>query len=103
MTIQEAIENRERCYRYLVGCGERATKENVEAVRLSLEALYMYRGWVPVSEPPKEKGDYLCYFKYEPESPDVVCQTTYIGNGQWVSEQDKITHWMPLPQAPKED
>lgn len=39
MTIQQAIENRERCYKYLIGCGPKATPENVEAVRLSLEAL----------------------------------------------------------------
>lgn len=39
MTIQQAIENRERCYNYLLGCGPRASNENVEAVRLSLEAL----------------------------------------------------------------
>lgn len=39
MTIQQAIENRERCYKYLLGCGPKATPENVEAVRLSLEAL----------------------------------------------------------------
>lgn len=39
MTIQEAIENRERCYSYLIGCGPNATPENVEAVRLSVEAL----------------------------------------------------------------
>lgn len=39
MTIQQAIENRERCLAYLIGCGPQATAENVEAVRLSLEAL----------------------------------------------------------------
>lgn len=39
MTIQQAIENRERCYNYLLGCGPRASNENVEAVMLSLEAL----------------------------------------------------------------
>ena len=39
MTIQQAIENRERCYKYLIGCGPKATPENVEAVRLSIEAL----------------------------------------------------------------
>jgi hypothetical protein len=39
MTIQQAIENREQRYKYLIGCGPKATPENVEAVRLSLEAL----------------------------------------------------------------
>lgn len=39
MTIEEAIKNRENCLEYLEKCGPLATKENVEAVRLSLEAL----------------------------------------------------------------
>ena len=39
MTIQQAIENRERCYKYLLGCEAKTDRESVEAVRLSLEAL----------------------------------------------------------------
>ena len=39
MTIQQAIENRERCLEYLIGCGPSATEDNVEAVRLSIVAL----------------------------------------------------------------
>ena len=54
--------------------------------------------WISVKEPPKKRGEYLCYFKYEPESPDVICQNTYYGSGRWMSETDKVTHWMPLPE-----
>lgn len=57
--------------------------------------------WIPVV-PPK-KGDYLCYFKYEPQMPDAVCENTYFGSGRWMSDGDKVTHWMPLPEAPKEE
>ena len=39
MTLNEAIKNREKCLNYLIGCGAMATPENVEAVRMSLEAL----------------------------------------------------------------
>lgn len=39
MTIEEAIKNRENCLEYLEKSGPLATKENVQAVRLSLEAL----------------------------------------------------------------
>ena len=39
MTIQQAIENRERCLQYLIGCGPSATEDNVDAVRLSIVAL----------------------------------------------------------------
>ena len=57
--------------------------------------------WVSVKEPPKERGEYLCYFKYEPESPDVICENTYYGSGRWMSETGRVTHWQYLPQPPK--
>ena len=57
--------------------------------------------WVSVKEPPKERGEYLCYFKYEPESPDVICQNTYYGSRRWMSESGRVTHWAYLPQPPK--
>lgn len=57
--------------------------------------------WFPTSEPPKERGRYLCYFKYEPESPDVVCENTYYGSGHWMSEKDRVTHWSYLPKLPE--
>lgn len=57
--------------------------------------------WVSVNSPPKERGEYLCYFKYEPESPDVICQNTYYGSGRWMSESGRVTHWKPMPQPPK--
>ena len=58
--------------------------------------------WIPVTEPPKEEGRYLCYFRYEPESPDVICENTYLRTHRWMSEKDKVTHWQPLPNLPKE-
>ena len=57
--------------------------------------------WVSVKEPPKERGKYLCYFKYEPESPDVICQNTYYGSRRCMSESGRVTHWAYLPQPPK--
>lgn len=58
--------------------------------------------WISVKEPPKERGEYLCYLKYEPESPDVIRQNTYYGSGRWMAEPGRLTHWMPLPGLPKE-
>ena len=57
--------------------------------------------WISVNSPPKERGEYLCYFKYEPESSDVICQNTYYGSGRWMSESGRVTHWAYLPQPPK--
>ena len=56
--------------------------------------------WIPVSERlPDRHQRVLCYFKYEPESPDIISENTYIGGGIWMSERDKVVAWMPLPKA----
>lgn len=55
--------------------------------------------WIPVSERlPNRHQRMLCYFKYEPESPDIISENTYIGSGRWMSESDKVVAWMPLPE-----
>lgn len=56
--------------------------------------------WIPVSERlPNRNQRVLCYFKYEPESPDIISENTYIGGGMWMSESGKVVDWMPLPKA----
>ena len=60
--------------------------------------------WIPVSEMlPNRHHRVLCYFKYEPESPDIISENTYICSGMWMSESDKVVAWMPLPEPYKED
>ena len=58
--------------------------------------------WIPVSERlPNRHERVLCYFKYEPESPDIISENTYICSGMWMSESDKVVAWMPLPEPYK--
>ena len=57
--------------------------------------------WIPANSPPKKSGEYLCYFEYEPEGPNIICQNTYYGSGRWMSEPDRVTHWSYLPEPPK--
>lgn len=60
--------------------------------------------WIPVSEKlPNRHQRVLCYLKYEPESPDIISENTYIGSGMWMSESDKVVAWMPLPEPYKGD
>ena len=81
MTIQQAIENRERCYKYLLGCGPKATTENVEAVRLSLEALRK-RNPTMVTH---EASIYACHTC--PSCKNVVDETTEFIPGQKINVQ----------------
>lgn len=56
--------------------------------------------WIPVSERlPNRHHRVLCYFKYEPESPGIISENTYIGSGIWMCESDKVVAWMPLPET----
>ena len=64
--------------------------------------LNQYRWRDARANPPIPGEIVLCYFRYEPDSPDVICDNTYYGSGCWMSEGDKVTHWMPRPEAPKE-
>lgn len=52
MTIDEAIQNREECLKYLEGLGQKASQQNVEAVHWSVRALKALR---PVSREQVEK------------------------------------------------
>lgn len=55
--------------------------------------------WVRVEEPPKENGRYLVHWQ------DVVT-TDEFKNGVWLYASmfnQRVTHWMPLPEPPKED
>ena len=55
--------------------------------------------WIPVSERlPNRHQRVLCYFKYEPESPDIISENTYIGGDMWMSESDKVVAWMDIPE-----
>ena len=65
---------------------------------------YTFPNWISVDfKLPEKRGNYLCYYHYEPHSPDVICENEYLGSGHWLSEESKVTHWMPLPPLPQED
>ena len=57
--------------------------------------------WISVKDRlPEKRTRVLCYYKYEPESPDVICENDYLVGGLWSMNGSKVTHWMPLPPLP---
>jgi hypothetical protein len=63
-------------------------------------------GWIPCAvRNPKERGRYLVYHPSFPEQWRIVRYGTSTGweNGRnkLSAPKDRITHWMPLPEAPK--
>jgi hypothetical protein len=76
-----------------------------EACRMGMEALERAR-WIPCSERLPQKGKYVLL--WSEDSPGVFtgvyfCER-FIVNGFWGKVEDlSITHWMPLPELPKEE
>lgn len=55
-------------------------------------------GWVSVKDRlPKEKEHVLIWIK------DLCIIIDWIVNGKWVVTDEIVTHWMPLPEPPKEE
>ena len=81
--------------------GNRCLLSDPNTVKDLISAGVAVQKWFSVNSPPKENGEYLCYFKYEPESPDVICKNTYYGSCRWMSEPDRVTHWQYLPKPPE--
>ena len=62
--------------------------------------------WISVRDqlPPK-KGDYLvnCHHEYrDGRTSDYVNIIYFRGKQHWATGDDCITHWMPIPEPPKE-
>lgn len=83
MTIQQAIENRERCLKYLEGCAVGTNPDSVEAVRLSLEAL-LKRNPTMVTH---EASIYACHTC--PSCKNVVDEFTEFIPGQKINVQQQ--------------
>lgn len=62
--------------------------------------------WIPVSEPPKEKGCYLVTVKHWLDGKPVT-REAFWNSADWFSCEKRqeitprVTHWMPLPEPPK--
>lgn len=66
--------------------------------------------WIPVSEPPKERGCYLISVKHWVDGKPVTREAFWNGEdwlscywkkGDRVELTPRVTHWMPLPEPPK--
>lgn len=63
--------------------------------------------WIPVTESlPQEFVSVLVYIPSE--SPLPMVKEAYLANGlwstkTWIHSAKDVTHWMPLPEPPKED
>lgn len=115
MTIDEAIqhchevakENRKTALEYARayawdtahGCRECASEhEQLAAWLVELKESRECTRWIPCSERmPEQSGIYLAYYTYKDGTHAI--DIAYINAG---NDLGSITHWMPLPEPPKE-
>jgi hypothetical protein len=103
MTIDRAIEildpEHRECYDGL--------DEVNEACRMGMEALKRTR-WIPVTERLPEDPVKKVLIFVPHSHGNIVDVGRYLGADGWVPEgwyltQNAVTHWMPLPEPPKEE
>ena len=95
----DVIDTRER--------GNNSQRTMWHEIKRIVDAAPTVNQWISIKErQPERNTRVLCYYKYEPESPDVICENIYYGQKVdgylWLSDSSKVTHWMPLPEAPTE-
>ena len=84
------------------GAGKFVLLDDIEkAPTINPESLRAKGEWIPASEPPKDHKEYIVMIK------GATCPTTLWyrpSQNTWNAVGDKayeVTHWMPLPPAPK--
>lgn len=104
MTREEAIW-------YLTPIAESASLERYkEALSMAVSALREQeeRRWMPVTESPKGKGCYIVAVNHWLDGKPAT-REAYWNGCDWLSCDKKreltprVTHWMPLPEPPKEN
>ena len=76
------------------------------------ESTKMINGWHDaINDPPKEDGCYIAYFSntrevfpayYDPDEADDPDGQPWSSGDGYQYDNGVVTHWMPLPQPPKE-
>lgn len=78
--------------------------EYIEKLESRIVELESKQRWIPVSEPPKESGEYFTLTQVEGENFVGTAVYEKKHNHWWndLGDRDDITHWMTLPEPPEE-
>jgi hypothetical protein len=101
MTDIEAIEwLKQISDKYIHGGDEWFDEQRCRAIEYAIECIYKHNKWIPVSErlPEDDRQVLACTKKGKAFS----AHYDHLWKSWSVSHTVKITHWMPLPEPPKE-
>lgn len=101
-----------RCMRQLLSEAADAIENTSKAYKMMAEAYeaeVARQGWIPVSERlPETPGEYMvayhpCYWDCVHDEIKVGLDS-FRGKTSWAKKKyQRVTHWMPLPEPPKEE
>ena len=78
-----------------------------DACEVAIEAIreQEQRRWIPVTDRlPEESGDYIVYYYNTASNKPLISMRHFYGETPEAFLHNKaMTHWMPLPEPPKED
>lgn len=101
--VQEAFAMAEKMLQNSIGTVEYKGKTMAEWSKILVD-----RQWIKTSEKlPPTNVDVLCYFPAKDYGSKIMVAYKEVGWGpnNWFSESSRwgiVTHWMPLPEMPKE-
>jgi hypothetical protein len=89
-------------------CDNKAEKA-ADAVEELLQKMQQLPRWIPVTERlPEKNGPYLCCWKASADEKMHIARImVWRADTGWMNAWDEpmskyVTHWMPLPESPKE-
>lgn len=95
--------------------GYKAAKEQFRSTTKEAGDKLTPTGWISVKDRLPEEGEEVLVFgQYLNDIPKVLgvksrykgdqdWKYTWEGSDEWVYREDDVTHWMPLPEPPKEE
>jgi hypothetical protein len=99
----DAIEELQQTAKHYKGCSD-------DWYREACDYKAMLPRWIPVTERlPEDGSDVLAYLKYEvggriaAANYDKGMWQDCVMGGLYRTEEGVVTHWMPIPQPPKEE
>lgn len=108
--VMEACDAIEELSKQIKSWEEALSKQNENWEEALKNALDSIPCWIPVTEAlPEDGSDVLAYLKYEvggriaAANYDKGMWQDCVMGGLYRTEEGVVTHWMPLPEPPKEE
>lgn len=85
-------------YKFIAGICIGCNKSQYQILKEQKEALEAQQQWVPVSERQPDTCEFIAF-----DGEDIFTASSFCADELVSDRYEGVTHWMPLPEPPKED